>query len=234
MKAVHGYFAHTPAEVALKAADQLRIKFGFSTHARDARKISAPELRIRAAKAACVVACNNDVASTIREAGARRVHLVPHGVDLKRFNSRPSSIHKQLQILAIGRLVEKKGFHFLIAAAARLKFPFSLRIVGEGPVVDASGDRDGLPNVLLEAMACGRPVIASDTGAISVALKKRGAGILLGSGDSVALAAGLTRLANDRPLRERLGQAARELVEGHYDLNRCGERFCQLLQDVYA
>jgi glycosyltransferase involved in cell wall biosynthesis len=276
VKAVHGYFAHQPAEVAWLAADRLRLPSGFSVHAKDARKISGEELGLRAKRAACVVACNSDVATTIRKAGAR-VHLIPHGVDLERFKASPPPAGEPFQILAVGRLVEKKGFHFLIEAVSRLKFPFQLRLIGEGPeqerlnqmisayrlsdqvtlcgprshhqlpeeyarvhvvavpsTVDKEGDRDGLPNVVLEAMASGRAVVACKAGAIDAAVRDNETGLLLPAADPLSLASALTRLAQDLPLRVRLAVAAREHVEQHYEMKACSERFCHLLEEVYG
>lgn len=276
VKAVHGYFAHQPAEVAWLAAERLRLPSGFSVHAKDARKISSCELGIRAKRAACVVACNSDVASTIQKTGTR-VHLIPHGVDLNRFKVSPQPASRTFQILAVGRLVEKKGFHFLIEAVSRLNFPFQLRIIGEGPererlaqmisayrlskqvtlcgpgtheqlpeeyarahvvavpsIVDTAGDRDGLPNVVLEAMASGRAIVACKAGAIEAAVKDNETGLLLPAGDSLSLAFALTRLARNGPLRVRLAAAAREHVEQHYEMKSCSERFCHLLEEVYA
>ena len=274
--AVHGYFAHQPAEVAWLAAERLRLPSGFSVHAKDARKISTGELGVRAKRAACVVACNDDVAITIKKTGAR-VHLIPHGVDLERFKASPPSSRGVFQILAVGRLVEKKGFHFLIEAVSRLRFPFQLRIIGEGPeqerlaqmisayglsdhvtlcgprthdqlpeeyarahvvavpsIVDSAGDRDGLPNVVLEAMASSRAVVACNAGAIDAAVKDNETGLLLPAGDPLSLAMALARLADDLPLRVRLGVTAREHVERHYEMKGCSERLCHLLEEVYA
>ncbi|HKG58702.1 MAG TPA: glycosyltransferase [Pyrinomonadaceae bacterium] len=114
---IHAYFAHRPAEVAQRAARMLGVPFGFSTHARDCRKVAPEVLGQRARDAACVVACNTDVARDIRALGSE-VHLLPHGVDLQRFSPRAGSSNSLLRLLAVGRLVEKKGFHFLIAALA--------------------------------------------------------------------------------------------------------------------
>jgi glycosyltransferase involved in cell wall biosynthesis len=276
VKAVHGYFAHQPAEVAWRAAERLRLPSGFSVHAKDARKISRDELGIRAKRAACVVACNSDVVTTIQKTGAR-VQLIPHGVDLERFKPSPLPARRTLQILAVGRLVEKKGFHFLIEAVSRLKFPFQLRIIGEGPeqerlaqmisayhlsgqvslcgprthdqlpeeyarthvvavpsIVDKAGDRDGLPNVVLEAMASGHAVVACRAGAIDAAVRDDETGLLLPPGDPISIALAVTRLAQDLPLRARLAVAAREHVEQHYEMKSCSERFCNLLEEIYA
>src|SRR5262245_60586288 len=129
--AVHGYFAHRPAAVAAHAARRLGVPYSFSIHARDVRKVAPRVLALRARRAACVVACNRDVAATLGRAAP--VCLVPHGVDIGRFRPRPWSSDGALRILAVGRLVEKKGFEILLEAAARLGVPFRLRIVGEGP-----------------------------------------------------------------------------------------------------
>lgn len=273
---IHGYFAHVPAEVAGFAAARVRVPHGFSVHARDARKVSPDELGRRAARAAVVVACNEDVAGDIRRAGGR-VEVLPHGVDLRRFRPRPREAGPVLRLLAVGRLVEKKGIQVLVDAVASLATPFRLRIVGEGPargrieravadaglrdrvelvgatthaelpdeiasadvvvvpsVTDAGGDRDGLPNVVLEAMACGRPVVASDVGAISAAIRDGETGLLVPPGDARALARALERLWAHPGLRARLGEAARAGVEREYDLHRCTERLLRRLDEAYA
>lgn len=273
---VHGYFAHTPADVAARAARLLGVPYGFSTHARDARKVAPSVLAERARKAACVVACNTDVAEEIMRGGGA-IHLLPHGVDLRRFQPQPRRDSEEFRLLAVGRLVEKKGFHVLLVAAAHLDFPFRLRIVGDGPererlselveaqglaervtlegslthaelpeayagsdavvvpsVRDSSGDRDGLPNVVLEAMACARPVVASDISAVGCAVNDGATGLLVPPGDASALADALKRLADAPELRERLGRGGRERVERDYEVGRCTERLYQLLSSVYC
>jgi glycosyltransferase involved in cell wall biosynthesis len=273
--AIHAYFAHLPAAVAACAARQLGVPFGFSTHARDARKVDQVELYQRARAAACVVACNEDVATELCQSGVT-VHLLPHGVDTQRFLPQPPPAGGPLRLLAVGRLVEKKGFAVLLAAVTRLSFPFELRIVGDGPlqatlermiqqagledrvklcagtthaalpqlyanahvvvvpsVVDSSGDRDGLPNVVLEAMACGRPVLASEVGAISSAVGDGLTGLLVPPGDAAALANRLTWLADHPGEREQMGRLGRVWVERDFELAQCSDNFCRLLESVY-
>ncbi len=273
---VHGYFAHAPAELAERVATQLGIRFGFSIHAKDARKVPPDVLGARARKAACVVACNRDVASELQNSGAK-VHLLPHGVELDRFVPQPFPNMGALRLLAVGRLVEKKGFHVLIEAAAQLRVPFQLDIVGEGPeekrlaelihthnleshvrlcgpkthedlpeayrqahvfvapsIIDQNGDRDGLPNVVLEAMACGRPVIASDVAALGSAVIHEKTGLLTAPGNPESLAAAIELFANQRSMLEELGMRAHALVERQYDVRRCTEHFHNLLRSAYA
>jgi glycosyltransferase involved in cell wall biosynthesis len=274
--AVHGYFAHLPTEVAAKAARRLGVPYGFSVHAVDARKVSRSGLTERARAAACVIACNVDVAGDLRRAGAP-VQLIPHGVDLARFRPTAPPPAEVLTILAVGRLVPKKGFPVLIRAAARLLAPFRLKIIGEGPeranieaaiaehglgdrvelagprthddlpaefaaahivvvpsITDATGDRDGLPNVVLEAMSSGRPVVASDVGAVSSAVVDGRTGVLVPPGDAETLAGALEFLADQADMRERLGREARARVEADFELNSCTARLRAFLENVYA
>ena len=223
--------------VAERAAAVLGVPFSFSAHARDVRKVPRGELTRRARAAACVVACNTDVADDLGATGAR-VELIPHGVDLRRFAPTLPPGGEPLELLAVGRLVEKKGLEALLEAVAGLEVPFRLRIVGDGPlrgalersiadaglhdrvtldgtlthrelpdayaganvvvvpsIQDAGGDRDGLPNVVLEAMASARPVVASEVAAIPAAVRDGDTGLLVPPGDPRALRAALERLA---------------------------------------
>ena len=276
ISAVHGYFAHTPAAVAERAAERLGVPFGFSVHARDARKIDAATLGARAHSARCVIACNRDVACDVSRAGGR-AHLVPHGVDLERFLALPPSSVPPFRVLAVGRFVEKKGFDVLIDAIARLDGTCTLRFVGAGEggasllaraaargiahrvslatgcthedlpaeyaaahviavpsVVDATGDRDGLPNVVLEAMACGRPVVATPVGAVPSAVRDGETGLLVPPRSPGALAEALRALAAHPERCESMGRRGRRLVEREYDVRRCAGCFADLLKGAYV
>jgi glycosyltransferase involved in cell wall biosynthesis len=79
---------------------------------------------------------------------------------------------------------------------------------------------EGMPNALLEAMSCGLPVVVSDGAPGPLELVEDGVtGLVVRVNDPAELAAALRRLANDEPLRRRLGAAARERVN-EYDLPR--------------
>jgi colanic acid/amylovoran biosynthesis glycosyltransferase len=87
-------------------------------------------------------------------------------------------------------------------------------------VPTSSGKREGIPVVLMEAMACGLPVIASRLSGIPELIDHELHGLLLPPGDVEALAAAITRLSTDTDLRTRLGRAARSRVLEDYDLDR--------------
>jgi len=78
--------------------------------------------------------------------------------------------------------------------------------------------REGMPMVLLEAMAAGLPVICSNVGAIPEVVTHGVTGLLIDPGDREALASRLLELLRDRELRSRLGEAARRRIREEHDL----------------
>lgn len=87
-------------------------------------------------------------------------------------------------------------------------------------VVTAEGDRDGIPNVILEAMAVGLPVVSTRVSAIPEVVIDSETGILVEPEDPEALATALGRLLSDSALRDRLGRKARALVERDFEIGR--------------
>jgi glycosyltransferase involved in cell wall biosynthesis len=211
-------------------------------------------------RAGAVTACSGDLHRRVLGLGAEpsRVRTLPYGVDLERFSpaaaragmrERLGTPPGRLLVLAVGRLVEKKGFRYLIEAAARCP-AIHLAIAGRGDlepelrrlagasggsvhfagalerrdvesalasadvvavpsVRDAAGNVDGLPNVLLEALASGAAVVASRVAGIPDVVTDGENGLLVPAGEAAPLAAALERLAADPPLRARLGRNAR-------------------------
>lgn len=87
-------------------------------------------------------------------------------------------------------------------------------------VVGNDGDRDGLPTVLLEAMALGTPCVATDVTGIPEVIRHEQTGLLVRQNDAGQLAAALERLLDDAALRRRLAVNARSLIEVHFDIHR--------------
>jgi glycosyltransferase involved in cell wall biosynthesis len=86
--------------------------------------------------------------------------------------------------------------------------------------IAADGDRDGLPNVLMEAQSQGLPVVATAVSAIPELIRDGETGLLTPPGDPAALAAALERLARDPALRARLGRSGAERVREAFDADR--------------
>jgi glycosyltransferase involved in cell wall biosynthesis len=93
-------------------------------------------------------------------------------------------------------------------------------VVAVPSIPTSSGRREGIPVVLMEAMASGTPVVASGISGIPELVENEQSGLLVPPRDPAALARALERLQRDPSLRERLGQAGREKVVREFDLNR--------------
>jgi len=178
-----------------------------------------------------------------------------------------------LQILAVARLVPKKGLDHQIRIYAALRaagVPFAARIAGDGPlrgelerlagrlgvsadvtftghlphheiwtqlawadvllhtgVIASSGDRDGLPNVIPEAMAIGTLVVTSPTAGTTEAVTDGVNGIVASVEDPQAWVSALRRLSADDALAERLRAAGRAGGENHFDAHQNAARLLE-------
>jgi colanic acid/amylovoran biosynthesis glycosyltransferase len=98
------------------------------------------------------------------------------------------------------------------------------------PCIEASdGDVDGIPNVLIEAMACALPVVSSDLPAIRELVVSGENGALVPPGDSAALAAALRELLDDPSRRAALGNNGRVTVVEMFDARVNTRRFADVL-----
>jgi glycosyltransferase involved in cell wall biosynthesis len=94
--------------------------------------------------------------------------------------------------------------------------------------------REGLPNVLLEAMALEVPVLATRVAGVPRLLGEGAEGILIGPGDERQLADGLRRLLADAVLRGRLAREGRRAVEARYSFRARMDRFRALYDELLA
>jgi glycosyltransferase involved in cell wall biosynthesis len=192
--------------------------------ARRAPRLFRPLLR----RARLVLCPSNALASAARELGARDVRVVPAGVDVPGEVAAPE---EPPHVLFVGRLSEEKGVPELLDATAGMPRV----IVGDGPLRDGVPEavgfvpprelglyyeraavvvcpsrREGYGVVAREALAHGRPVVASAVGGLVDAVEDGVTGLLVPPRDVGALRAALERLLGDAELRRRLGEAGRE------------------------
>ena len=80
--------------------------------------------------------------------------------------------------------------------------------------IDADGDRDGIPNVILEAMAARLPVVSTDVSGVPEVITDAHTGLLVAPDDPPALARAMARLLADRALAQRLADNAHAAVTG--------------------
>lgn len=199
-------------------------------------------------RARVVIGVSEQLTEAARRAGGRDARWIPNGVEI------PAEVGEEAdppEILFVGRLSPEKGIRTLVDATRGL----NLVVAGGGPlrslVPDALGfvpheevqrllaraavvvlpsHREGLPMVLLEAMAHGRAVVATPVGGIPGLIEDGVTGLLAPPGDPKALREAIERLLADADLRKRLGEAARARVS-----ELCSwERVTEATLDAYA
>jgi len=189
---------------------------------------------------ALVVICpSHAIADGARGLGARHVRVIPTGVEIPEHVAPPDD---PPHVLYVGRLSAEKGVEELLDATAEL----ARVIVGDGPlrnrVPDAVGfvpprelgsyyeraavvacpsRREGYGVVTREAMAHGRPVVASAVGGLLDAVEDGVTGLLVPPRDSGALRAAIERVLGDPALRARLGAAARQRARREWSWDAC-------------
>jgi glycosyltransferase involved in cell wall biosynthesis len=184
-------------------------------------------------RARVVFAASQDLAAAGEELGGS-VALVPNGVTLPDDLAEPE---EPPHVLYVGRLSEEKGVRELAEATRGLQ----RRIVGDGPlrelfpdavgfvpprelgpyyeraaVVVCPSRREGFGVVAREAMAYGRPVVATLVGGLRDAVDDEVTGLFVPPRDASALRAAIERLLGDEDLRRQLGSAAREKAREHW------------------
>jgi glycosyltransferase involved in cell wall biosynthesis len=105
--------------------------------------------------------------------------------------------------------IEFLGFRSQAEVAAEL---------GQSDLLVLPSFAEGVPVVLMEAMASARPVIATRVGGVSELVEDGVSGLLVAPGNEEALAAALLRLADDPEMRRRMGEAGRARVRADFDV----------------
>jgi glycosyltransferase involved in cell wall biosynthesis len=91
---------------------------------------------------------------------------------------------------------------------------------------------EGMPNSLLEAMACGLPIIASKIGGVVDVIENGKDGILFEPGDISGLSSALVRLSKDVGLRVRLGEEARKKAVEGFSIERVADEYIKIYENM--
>lgn len=94
--------------------------------------------------------------------------------------------------------------------------------------------REGLPKSLLEAAACGRPIVATDVPGCRVIARQDVSALLVPPDDPKALANAIQQLAHDQDLRRRFGAAGRKMVEDEFSSVRIGHDIVALYDQLLS
>ena len=103
-----------------------------------------------------------------------------------------------------------------------------------GCEVAPDGDRDGIPNVLMESMAMGVPVVVTNISGIPELVENEKTGLLVPSGDPDELAGAMLRMLTDAQLRCRVITAGRQRVVGDFDNHRLIEDLAQIYRNEWG
>jgi glycosyltransferase involved in cell wall biosynthesis len=214
--------------------------------ARRARRLA----RLLVRRARTVIAASGFLAAAARDLGARDVRVIPNGVEIP---ARVADPELPPHVLFVGRLSEEKGIlEFLEATEGMPRV-----IVGDGPlasrvpeavgfvppaelgpyyeraaVIGAPSRREGYGMVAREAMAWGRPVVATAVGGLSDAVEDGVTGLVVPARDMAALNAAFERLLDDAPLRAELGASARGRAEETYSWAAATDSFVAAYVDA--
>ncbi len=101
-------------------------------------------------------------------------------------------------------------------------------------LVIASTGTEGIPQVALQAMAMGVPVVGTDVGGVPEAILPPGAGVVVPPADSKAMASKIKELLDDAPRRARMGSSGKNYVKEHHSLNRMLDETERIYEEVLA
>ncbi|HWL96346.1 MAG TPA: glycosyltransferase family 4 protein [Nocardioidaceae bacterium] len=159
------------------------------------------------------------VAEMVRADREVRLHIVGAGDQQPALRAQVDALGLGDEVRFLGALPQAQARE-VVRGAAVLAAPC---------VVGADGNRDGLPTVLLEAMALGTPCVATPVTGVPEAIRHGETGVIVPEADGHALAGALSTLLDDGALRRRLAANARALVEWEFDIRRNSARLREIL-----
>lgn len=106
------------------------------------------------------------------------------------------------------------------------------RIYSAADITVVPSTDENLANTALEAMACGLPVVAFDSGGMKDAIKHLETGYLARAGDSADLARGIRLFIEDREMRFQVGTSANRIIQREFDADLQAEKFSELYSNI--
>jgi glycosyltransferase involved in cell wall biosynthesis len=143
----------------------------------------------------------------------------------------PDKAALQAQVEA-AQLTDKFVFHGNVPREQVIATLALADVVVQPSVPSSDGRREGIPVALMEAMACGAPVVASELSGIPELIDSQVSGILVPPRDAPKIAETLEMLSRDPALRRKLGQAGRQRILDHFNLTLNAETLSVLFREI--
>jgi glycosyltransferase involved in cell wall biosynthesis len=130
------------------------------------------------------------------------------------------------------RLARELGINDRVTFTGQVGAEELVRLYSSAEIAVTASVYEGFGLPAAEAMACGTPVIASRAGALPEVVGDDGAGVLVPPADPAALAAAIKRLLADKPLRERMGEAARKRIVESFSWEAAARKTVEVYREV--
>lgn len=165
------------------------------------------------------------------------------GLLLDAYWNLPSDLKSSVRLVLTGSAGPEPQFweriheHGLAGRVTFIHFPDAealVRLYQAATVFALPSDEEGLGVVILEAMACGIPVVSTRSGGPDGVISDGHDGYLVELDDAGAMAERLTRLLTDTSLNERMGAAARETIMRKYEVGVAGKAFLDIYDELLA
>jgi glycosyltransferase involved in cell wall biosynthesis len=275
---IHLHFASPLVELAFILHNSLGISYTFTTHANDIFVNNSCFLRKWADSAKRVITVsefNKKYMNTMLNISLDKIDIVPYCIYIDKIEPVKKYTSNPFKIVSISRLVEKKGYHYLLEACKILKdknVKFLCEIRGEGPqkstlesiiktyglqeevtiegflkhedvfgfirsgsifvlpcIRGGDNDMDGIPNVLMEAMALEVPTLSTDITGIPELIDDGIDGIIVPQNDAKSLAEAILKIKNDINYAQKIRKNSREKIRKKFNV----EKNVKLLFEVF-
>ena len=278
---LHGVWATMPATAVFALSKLTNTPFSMGAHAYDVFRMGGDWLlRMKFQDALFIRTSSKSTAIRIEKIGVvpEKIKLIRRGIAIWPIRESYELVSpKRLELLSVGRLVEKKGYYHQLQIAAHLRgqdIPFCLRIVGTGPleksllkernrlglegfveftgskteqevkaiylqsdaflftgVIAKNGDRDGIPNVIPEAMSAGCLILASVYAGASEAIVEDVSGFSLNPKDPEKWSSILEEFWESPKSFELTRKRAMKHAREAFDIRKTVESFFRVIDE---